>query len=102
MVLHFDNASRHTARSIIKDMNRNHLVQGPHPSFSPNLSPSDFYLFGKVKTALMGVTLKDESQLFQCVMNVLHRIPRDELEAVFHEWLVRLDARMQRAGDYVE
>jgi hypothetical protein len=73
-----------------------------HPPFSPDLAPSDFYLFGRVKTALMGVTFEDDNQLFQDVMDVLRRIPRNELEAVFDAWLVRLDACIQRAGDYVE
>jgi hypothetical protein len=101
-VLHFDNASPHMARFTIGYMNRNCLVRAPHPPFSPGLAFSDFYLFGKVKTALMGATFEDEDQFFQGVMDVLHRIPRDEFEALFHEWLARLDACVQRAGDYVE
>jgi hypothetical protein len=67
-----------------------------------DLASSDFYLFGKVKTALMRATFEDEKRLFQSVMDVLHRIPRDELEIVFNKWLVRLDACVPRAGDYVE
>jgi hypothetical protein len=66
------------------------------------MAPSDFYLFGEVRTALMEATFEDEDQLFQCVTDVLHRIPRDELESVFDQWLVRLEACIQRAGDYVE
>jgi hypothetical protein len=50
----------------------------------------------------MGATFGDEDQLFQGVVYVLHRIPRDELEAVFDKWLVRLDASIRRAGDHVE
>jgi hypothetical protein len=99
---HFDSASPHTARSAIRYTHGHRLVRAPHPLFSPELAPSDFYLFGKVKTALMGATFEDEDQLFQGVMHVLHRTPRDELEAVFDERLVRLDACIQRAGDYVE
>jgi hypothetical protein len=52
--------------------------------------------------ALMGATFEDEGQLFQGVVDILHRIPRDEPEAVFDEWLLRLDACIQRTGDYVE
>jgi histone-lysine N-methyltransferase SETMAR len=83
MVLHFDNASPHTARSTIGYMNRNRLARASHLPFSPDLAPSDFYLFGKAKTAMMGTTFEDDNQLFQVVMDALHRIPRDELEAVF-------------------
>jgi hypothetical protein len=63
-------------------MDRNCLVRAPHPPFSPDLAPSDFYLFDKVKAVLMEATFEDEDQVFQGVMNVLQRIPRDKLEAV--------------------
>jgi histone-lysine N-methyltransferase SETMAR len=102
MVLHFDNASPHTARLSSDYMNHNRLKRAPQPPFSPDLAPSDFYLFGKVKTALMGATFEDAEQLLQAVMAVLNGISRDELERVFEEWLVRLDACVQQGGDYVE
>jgi hypothetical protein len=35
-------------------------------------------------------------------MDVLYRIPCDGLEAVFDRWLLRLDACIQRTGDYAE
>jgi hypothetical protein len=57
-------------------------VRDPHSPFSPDLAPSDFYLFGEVRTALMGAAFEGEDQLFQSVMDVVHRIPRDELEVV--------------------
>jgi hypothetical protein len=69
---------------------------------SPDLAPSDFYLFGKAKTALIAATFEDEDQLFQGVMEMLHRIPRDDLKAVFDQRLVKLNTCIQRAGDYVE
>jgi hypothetical protein len=55
-----------------------------------------------VTMALMGATFENEDQLFQDVMDMLHRIPRDKLEAVSEEWLVRLDACIQGVGDCVE
>jgi hypothetical protein len=102
MVLHFDNGSSHIARLMIEYMHHNHLCLAPQPPFSPDLPPSGFYLFGKVKTALMCVVFDDENQLFQAVMTILHEISREELERVFDEWLARLDACIQRDGEYVQ
>jgi hypothetical protein len=50
----------------------------------------------------MRAIFEHEGHLFQGVMDVFHRIPRDQLEAVFDEWLVGLEARIQRVGYYVE
>ena len=32
----------------------------PHPSYSPDLAPSDFHLFGPLKEAHRGIHIKDE------------------------------------------
>jgi hypothetical protein len=72
------------------------------PPFSPDLAPSDFYLFSKLKTTLMRSVFENEQELLDAVMRVLDRITRDELESVFEEWVARLDVCIHRGGDYVE
>jgi hypothetical protein len=78
------------------------MKRAPHPAFSPDLAPSDFYLFGKIKTALIGAEFESEQELLDGVLGVVNAISREELEGVFEEWLSRLDECMQRDGDYVE
>jgi histone-lysine N-methyltransferase SETMAR len=78
------------------------MKRAPHPPFSPDLAPSDCYLFRKLKTALSGTEFEDEDELLDGVMEVLNGITRDELESVFEEWVARLDACIQGGGDYVE
>jgi hypothetical protein len=78
------------------------MKMAPHPAFSPDLAPSDFYLFDKIKTALMGSEFESEQSLLDGVLGVSSIISREELEAVFEDWLSRLDQCMQRDGDYVE
>jgi histone-lysine N-methyltransferase SETMAR len=102
LVLHFDNAAVHTARDTIDLMQRIRMKRAPHPPFSPDLAPCDFYLFGKVKMALRGAIFQDENELLAGVTAVLTGIAREELESVFDEWLRRLDICIQREGDYVE
>jgi histone-lysine N-methyltransferase SETMAR len=102
LVLHFDNATVHTARCTQEFMRENRMRRAPHPPFSPDLAPSDFYLFGKVKTALRGQIFEEENELVAAVREVLATISRDELESVFADWLRRLDECVQKNGDYVE
>jgi hypothetical protein len=77
-------------------MQQHRMKRAPHPPFSPDLAPSDFYLFGKVKRALMSVTFDDENRLLSGVTTVLIAIPLEELEAIFEEWLCRLAACIPR------
>jgi hypothetical protein len=76
------------------------LTLAPHLAFSPDLAPSDFPLFGKLKMALMGAVFADD-QLSQSVMEVLNGISREEHEAPVQEWLLRLDRCIQKNGEYV-
>jgi histone-lysine N-methyltransferase SETMAR len=55
LVVHADNARAHNAqkcRTFAKKMDCGSL---PHPPYSPNLAPSDFFLFGYVKEPLKGM-----------------------------------------------
>jgi hypothetical protein len=61
------------------------MRRAPQPPFSPNLAPSDFYLFGKLKTTLMRSVFENEQELLDGIMKVLDRIARGELESVFEE-----------------
>jgi hypothetical protein len=78
------------------------MRRAPQPQVSPDLAPSDFYLFGKLKMTLMGSVFANEQELLDGVTRVLDGITRDELESVFEEWVARLDVCIQRGGDYVE
>jgi hypothetical protein len=69
-----------------------------HPAFSPALAPSAFYLFDKVKMALMGITFNNDGDLIQGIIGML----REGLEAVFDEWPKRLDVYVQQRQEYVE
>ena len=49
-VLQHNNAPAHTALSIREFMANKNIPVLPHPSYSPDLAPCDFYLFPKLKS----------------------------------------------------
>jgi hypothetical protein len=61
-----------------------------------------FYLFGKIKTALMEAKFKNEQKLVDDMVGIVNTISRAELEPIFEEWLSRLDKCIQRASEYLE
>jgi hypothetical protein len=42
-----------------------------HPLYSPDLAPSDFYLFGYVKKCLAGLSFEGADQVLAAVEDVL-------------------------------
>jgi hypothetical protein len=72
------------------------MRRAPQPPFSPDLAPSDFYLFGKLKTTLMELVFENEHEVSDGILKVLDRTTRDELESVFEEWVARLEVCIHR------
>jgi hypothetical protein len=72
----------------------------PHPPYSPDLAPSDFYLFGDVKGRLAGLSFEDADQLLAAVQGVLGGIEKVTLQAIFLEWMDRLRECIATNGEY--
>jgi transposase len=53
-ILHHDNASAHTALSAREFVATKQVTMLEHPAYSPDLAPSDFFLFLKIKEILKG------------------------------------------------
>jgi hypothetical protein len=77
------------------------MKQAPHSPYSPDLAPSDFFLFGYVKGKLMGYRAENPSELRVRIRVILAEIPRETLNAVFLEWMERLQKCGQVDDEYV-
>ncbi|GBP97398.1 Mariner Mos1 transposase [Eumeta japonica] len=54
IILHHDNANRHTSPEAIRFLEGQKIQLTGHPPYSSDLSPNDFYLFPSVKNKLRG------------------------------------------------
>jgi hypothetical protein len=77
------------------------MKQAHHPPYSPDLSPSGFFLFDYVKGKLMEYHAETPSELLVRIRVILAEIPRETLNAVFLEWMERLQKCVQLDGEYV-
>jgi hypothetical protein len=74
LILHADNARPHKPTVSQQFMARKAMAIAAHPPFSPDLDPSDFYLFGHVKRLLGGESCETEERLVSAVKSIW--IPR--------------------------
>jgi hypothetical protein len=77
------------------------MKRAPHPPYSPDLAPLDFFLFGYVKGKLMGFRAETRSELLVCIRATLAEILRETLNAVFLEWMEQLQRYVQVDSEYV-
>ena len=75
--------------------------QVPHPKYSSDLAPSDFYLFGKIKDKLEGVVFENEDELKERIVEEFKKISKDELKSVFDGWIARCYQCISTGGEYI-
>jgi histone-lysine N-methyltransferase SETMAR len=63
VLFHHSNARSHTARAIQERIQELQWELLEHPSYSPNLVPSDFHMFGPLKNHLGGKRFADDEEI---------------------------------------
>jgi hypothetical protein len=71
-------------------VNGDSLVTIPHSPYSLDLAPSDFWLFGHIKTTLAGRLFNDADELREAAIEFFKEIQPSELQFVFHHWTERV------------
>lgn len=62
-----DNAPVHTARVARDALTATGFAQIDHPPYSPDLAPSDFFLFSNLKKELRGRRFSDDNEMKSAV-----------------------------------
>jgi histone-lysine N-methyltransferase SETMAR len=101
MFLHWDNARPHKSAFTTAVANKLRLGQIPQPPYSPDIAPSDFFLFGMLKQRLKGQTFGNQQELLSAVWAELSKIGDDVLQAVFEDWKARLRTVIENGGEYI-
>jgi hypothetical protein len=95
---HLDNATPHRAP---QDFDYPGIARPPHQSYSQNLAPCDFWLFGTLKRKLEGFTFGHQIEMLLAMNTIFSTIPHEEFISVFNEWKSRLRECIDRGGEYL-
>ena len=101
MILH-DNASAHKTGAVTQYLSENRIATLPHPAYSPDLAPCDFWLFPKLKELLAGNKYTRVQDLSKAVNSELRGITKEEYRIAFDKWRRRLQMCVERGGEYFE
>jgi hypothetical protein len=78
--LHVDNCRVHFAKVVEQFLTANPVVHLPHPPYSPDLAPSEFWLFGRIKTAIDVQRFDHPDDLMAWVTGFLGTIKPEETQ----------------------
>ena len=99
-LFHMDNARSHTSNATCEYMTDHGMRRMPHPPYSPDLAPCDFFLFGYIKTKLIGSEFATKDEALEKINAILKEIPKETLISTFYEWMRRLEEVIDSNGEY--
>lgn len=100
--LHQDNARPHVAFAALDFLCRKNVETVPHPPYSPDLAPNDFFLYPTAKKSLKGRRFPTSTAAVKALEAILKRISADGFEHVFIEWQRRMKRCISLKGEYLE
>jgi histone-lysine N-methyltransferase SETMAR len=101
LLLH-DNARPHTAMRTVAAIKKLQWTVLPHPPYSPDLAPSDFHLFGKLKETLRGNHYASIADVQGAVHTWIKQTPKEFFEVGIFNLVSRWQKCIAGDGDYVE
>jgi hypothetical protein len=101
LIIHVDDCSVHTNTATEQFMSDHRMIRMPQPPYSPNLAPSDFSLFGRVKNRLEQIEACDADDFFDQLDEILSSILAEELERVFAAGIDRVRQSSEGDGEYL-
>ena len=96
-----DNAPAHTSQVAMAAANECGFRILPHPPYSPDLAPSDYFLFPKLKETLRGRRFSSDSDVIQAVEDFFGCHDKTWYNSGL-EMLTRRWTKCVENGDYVE
>lgn len=95
VVFHQDNAKPHTSLQTRQKLLRLGWDVLPHPPYSPDLAPSDYYLFRSLQNDLNGMTFASEELL----KNYLNEFFAQKSQNFYERGIMQLPERWQKVID---
>jgi len=101
-ILHQDNAPAHTALSVKEVLATEQTTVLEHPAYSPDLAPSDFFLFQNIEEILKRRHFDDTDDISSSTTAVLKAISQNQFQNCFEGWTRRWHRCIASQGEYFE
>jgi hypothetical protein len=95
-----DNARPHNSGRAQECIRTSKAERLSHPAYSPDLAPSNFFLFGYLKEKLTDYNCETREQLKEAIIEIFNEIPQDALVSVFMLCMKRLRWVIKHEGEY--
>ncbi len=102
-ILYHDIVWPHVSKYITKFLTKENIMTVPHPAYSLDLAPCNFWLFPTTKEELCGQQFSSDKEVTNVVQVFLTGISEDEFEkTIITQWEERMRKCVTLDGRYIE
>ena len=99
---HQDNTPVHNSILVTYDLTKMGIKTVPHPPYSLDLAPCDFWLFLRLKEKLRGCLYEKIEEMKEAVTKVIDTLTQEDFHGAFQKLLERYNKCITAGGDYFE
>jgi len=97
-----DNTPCHASLLVWQFLSNKNITVCPHPPYSPDLAPCNFWLFPKVKMTMKGKRFESIQDIEAATTVQLKTFTKQDFQNCFRKWQERWDKCVWSEGDYFE
>ncbi|UYV78541.1 hypothetical protein LAZ67_16001942 [Cordylochernes scorpioides] len=101
-ILHVGNARPHTAHVVLQFLAKHSTIQIPHPPYSPDLAPTDFFLYPKLKMNLKGRKFDNVDMIQAESKATLRNLSKSDFSPCIDNWKKRWNGCIEEGEAYFE
>jgi hypothetical protein len=98
--VHMDHSKSHDGAKIQSKFDIKGLVRSPHPPYSPDLSPCDFWFFGMAKGEMKDREFYTVQDIRSQLAEIWTRLTFEDVQSVFLAMKIRLNWVTENGGVY--
>jgi hypothetical protein len=95
-----DNSMCHNGRKVTDEFDNRKLQRVAHSSYSPDLSPCDFWRFGTLKQKIKDREFSGIEEIMNAVQAIWREVTLERLQSVFFNWIERLEYVIEHDLEY--
>jgi histone-lysine N-methyltransferase SETMAR len=100
MMIHLHNCKVHNSERTTRQFHDFQVTRLPHPPYSPDISPCDFWFFGWSREQMRGYEFRVADEVRSFRFNLWENVDHDSIILVYREWIERLQQVIRTNGEY--
>jgi hypothetical protein len=85
-----DDSMCHNGSKVALKFEKHHIFRLPHPLYSPDISPCDFWLFGLLKGIMKDREFHSHDEIEEAITGARNGLTFEDVQGIFYDWMRRL------------